>query len=504
MGTFFRKCFACWMTCAFAFCWVAPVAAQEISLVSAEGRLEIKGRLLHFDGADYRIQTEFGALTVRGEGMTCTGWECPKLDQLVEQFAFVGRGELVTDLMPLLIQTYALASDQMAMGNPHGDTRLTMHIQDKDLDAVALVGLSDTSTSVDTINPIYLGDAPDAPIEEFRSTLLARGALLPISHPDNPIKHLTIAQLTQILDGEIINWSDLGGPNLPISVYVSRDLVSHNYQIPKILGPNDLSFALRMDKDADVERLVATRQGAIGLIRYRHHTDSHIMTIRTQCNWEFRPTRFNIQSAEYPLSFAYEMYLPRTRMTKVQRRFMNWLKSEPAQKAMAKQGFVGVWPSSQRIADQGNRLRHAIEGLGNGGSVGELKKMMSMLGDGQRLSTTFRYNATGDSLDATSLGYASMLSQAISDGHFADKTLFFVGFTDNRQGNGAAVSAGLKRAKLVMEHVFDTPYLEEVDEAVAQPVSFGNVAPVSCNSSPQERAMNWRVELWVKDREPSK
>lgn len=481
-------------------CGANTAIAQNISLTTADGGLEIKGRLLHFDGVDYRIQTEFGALTVSGENMVCTGWECPKQIQLLEQFAFVGGGALVTDLMPQLIQDFATNTNRMAMGNPQSDTRLTMHIQTMDLDPQALVGLSDTPTSVDATNPIYLGDAPKGSLDDFRASILARGALVPVVHPENPIQELTITQLTKILDGSLKNWSDLGGPDMPITMYAPRDLIDHTYQIPKSLSASTLDLATPLPDDADVETMVQRRRDAIGLIRFRRVTNSVIPTIITQCNWEFRPNRFNIQSAEYPLSFAYKMYLPRKRLSKVQRQFLNWLKSENAHNTMAQQGFVGVWPDTQIISEQGDRLRHAIEGLNNAGSTTQLKKMLALLGDGQRLSTTFRYNETGDRLNATSLAYANMVSQAIRDGKFADKTLFFVGFTDNRQGNSAAVSAGLKRAKQVIEQVFDTPYVEDLDESIARPVSFGRVAPVACNGSPEERAMNWRVELWVKDR----
>lgn len=37
-------------------------------------------------------------------------------------------------------------------------------------------------------------------------------------HPSNPVSSLTLDQLSSVLDGSITNWSQLGGPNMPIIV----------------------------------------------------------------------------------------------------------------------------------------------------------------------------------------------------------------------------------------------------------------------------------------------
>ena len=39
-----------------------------------------------------------------------------------------------------------------------------------------------------------------------------------VVHPSNPVKSVTLDQVTGILTGEVTNWSELGGPNMPIVV----------------------------------------------------------------------------------------------------------------------------------------------------------------------------------------------------------------------------------------------------------------------------------------------
>ena len=37
-------------------------------------------------------------------------------------------------------------------------------------------------------------------------------------NPDNPVRRVTSAQMKQVLTGQIDNWRQLGGPDLPISL----------------------------------------------------------------------------------------------------------------------------------------------------------------------------------------------------------------------------------------------------------------------------------------------
>jgi phosphate transport system substrate-binding protein len=48
-------------------------------------------------------------------------------------------------------------------------------------------------------------------------------------NPDNPVKGLTLAQVRQAFSGEITNWSQVGGPDLPMKVFV-RDTTAATRQ----------------------------------------------------------------------------------------------------------------------------------------------------------------------------------------------------------------------------------------------------------------------------------
>jgi phosphate transport system substrate-binding protein len=56
---------------------------------------------------------------------------------------------------------------------------------------------------------------------DLRVTLLERGAVAFIVHPGNPVNELSVELLAKIFNGQIANWKEVGGPELPILVLIS-------------------------------------------------------------------------------------------------------------------------------------------------------------------------------------------------------------------------------------------------------------------------------------------
>ncbi len=55
----------------------AAVLADDVTLKSRDGAIELSGTLLGFDGEFYRVETQYGELTVDGSGVLCEGPGCP-------------------------------------------------------------------------------------------------------------------------------------------------------------------------------------------------------------------------------------------------------------------------------------------------------------------------------------------------------------------------------------------------------------------------------------------
>lgn len=97
---------------------------------------------------------------------------------------------------------------------------------------------------------------------------VANDAIAPIVHPSNPVSDLTLEQLKAIYQGQITNWSEVGGANAAITV-VSRDSSSGTYETwaELVMKKSDVtSGAIYTTSNADVAAEVSRNPNAIGYV----------------------------------------------------------------------------------------------------------------------------------------------------------------------------------------------------------------------------------------------
>jgi phosphate transport system substrate-binding protein len=130
---------------------------------------------------------------------------------------------------------------------------------------------------------------------------LAKEPILILTHKDNPINDLSSDQVNAIFRGDVINWSELGGPNKPI-VVVTRLHCKKRPGHWKTILPSDKEFRqerLNVKSAATMVQRVGDFSGAIG---------------HTGATWEFtpedkvkiitingmKPTAENLANGKYP------------------------------------------------------------------------------------------------------------------------------------------------------------------------------------------------------------
>lgn len=97
---------------------------------------------------------------------------------------------------------------------------------------------------------------------------IALDSIVPVVHPTNTVKNLTLKQLKGIYTGQFTNWNQIGGPNKPI-VVVSRDTSSGTYEVwhEKILEKERVTpKASLLASNGAVVTAVAQNPNAIGYI----------------------------------------------------------------------------------------------------------------------------------------------------------------------------------------------------------------------------------------------
>ncbi|MCK6580218.1 MAG: substrate-binding domain-containing protein, partial [Anaerolineae bacterium] len=87
-----------------------------------------------------------------------------------------------------------------------------------------------------------------------------------IAHPDVNVTELTGEQLTAILTGTIVNWSEVGGSDLPIIVYVREPDEGNTIAIrDTYIGDAEFSAsAVTMTSQSDMQNAVSSVSGAVG------------------------------------------------------------------------------------------------------------------------------------------------------------------------------------------------------------------------------------------------
>ena len=73
-----------------------------------------------------------------------------------------------------------------------------------------------------------IDDARAKKVEPYRVSI-AHDAIVPVVHPDNPVKALSVEQLQGIYSGKITNWKEVGGKDEKIVLF-SRDTSSGTYE----------------------------------------------------------------------------------------------------------------------------------------------------------------------------------------------------------------------------------------------------------------------------------
>lgn len=172
------------------------------------------------------------------------------------------------------------------------------------------------------------------------TTVIARDGIAVIVNAGNPVDNLTLAQLRAVYAGDVTNWSELGGPDLPILV-VNRDEASGTREAFKSIVMDGTRFdatAAVLPGTGQVRDVVSRTPGAIGYISIGF-VDSAFTTSKVKALSidGVEPTEANVASGAYPVSRS--LYL--------------FTKGEPAGEAKAYIDEVLSPDMAQTIRDAG-------------------------------------------------------------------------------------------------------------------------------------------------------
>ena len=170
---------------------------------------------------------------------------------------------------------------------------------------------------------------------------IAYDCIIPVIHPDNTIKNLSMTQLKDIYMGKIRNWKDVGGPDLKI-VAISRDTSSGTYEVweKKVMQKQRVfPGALLQASNGAVVTGVAQNKNAIGYIGIGYLNNK----VKALTVDNIQGTKETTLNGKFPISRVLYMFTqgwPKDELAK----FINYIiHPEQGQKYVEKSGYVPLY-----------------------------------------------------------------------------------------------------------------------------------------------------------------
>ncbi|MEW9920579.1 substrate-binding domain-containing protein [Marimonas sp. MJW-29] len=498
-------------------------AAQDVTLSSRDGKVELSGTLLGFDGEFYRVQTEFGELTVDGSGVSCVGPGCPNLQDFVAEIEMSGSATMGAVLMPALINAYAQRNGYSVAREEIDSTRFALLLTRNDTGKLAarfgfrasntdegfadlLADEADIVMALREIRPEERINAREAGMGDLtginRSRVLALDAVVPVVAPGNPVKSISPQTLAEVFAGRITNWQELGGPDAPIDLHLPVESSGLVQAIEdQVMTPAQLPIAetaIRHALPEEIADAVARDTLALGITSYAERRNTRVLTLGGMCGFLLDASRRTIKTEDYPLTAPMFLYFPARRLPQVAREFLAFTRGPGAQNVIRRAGFVDQAPEEIPVEVQGNRFANAISVAGPEIPLEELQRMTTTLTPMARLTTSFRFETGSIRLDAQSRSNVQQLARALEQGQYDARQLLFVGFSDGQGSAKPNRDIALRRAEAVrraVEAAAVTANLERVSLGVD---AFGEAMPMACDDTSWGRQANRRVEVWVR------
>ena len=168
-------------------------------------------------------------------------------------------------------------------------------------------------------------------------TIVAVDAIVPIVNPRNKVANLTIDQLSQIYQGKITNWKEVGGDNLQI-VVVSRDSSSGTFEAWSEMVLHKAKVAPRAQMQASngaIVQAVSKNKYAIGYIGLGY-IDKAVRPLTVN---GVQATTATALSKEFPIARPLYMYTSGKPAGETAK-FIDFILSPAGQKLVAGAGYV--------------------------------------------------------------------------------------------------------------------------------------------------------------------
>jgi phosphate transport system substrate-binding protein len=181
-------------------------------------------------------------------------------------------------LVPHQSEIEAIAGHKLIVVPNRTDLGIVLLVQGRADLAMISASLSDTIASLRKSNP-------SLNVERLRSFEVQRTRVAFSVHRSNPVRSASLATIRRVLLGEITNWRDLGGPDLPIRIVMVRDGAGIPLELEsRLLDGKRIATgnALRVQISTQVNKIVEQEPGALGLAQIENMPQHEVFEITTE------------------------------------------------------------------------------------------------------------------------------------------------------------------------------------------------------------------------------
>lgn len=163
--------------------------------------------------------------------------------------------------------------------------------------------------------------------------------ITPIANKAVGVKNLTVVQLRRLFTGEITNWKQVGGKDLPV-VVVNRAQGSGTRATFErwVLGDRQPMPAQEQDSTGMVRSIVASTPGAVSYVAFSY-VDSSVRALALS---GVKPTDQNVTTNDWPI-WSYEHMYTKGQPHGLTKQFLAYIQSgKTQQRLVSKMGYIPI------------------------------------------------------------------------------------------------------------------------------------------------------------------
>lgn len=300
------------------------------------------------------------------------------------------------------------------------------------------------------------------------------------------VDSMSVAQLRDIYTCKVDNWSQIGGPDLPITAYAAPEQsVIAEFFAAEVLGDDQLCEDVERPGDDTLPTAVRDQPGAIGYTDLASAGSAPMIALEDASGENVRPTPLTIGTESYPLSQRLYLYTAPDPSSFAVVSFADFVESDAGQQIVEAAGLVG---QALDLDTETAVQQDTPPGVRDDAPPAYVE----FVGDAPQLPFVIRFMSGTERLDSKAAADVGRLAREMARPERDDDAVILAGFTDGDGSDKVNDALSLDRARVVARR------LESLGVEVAEFRGFGKALPLASNRTDDGRARNRRVEVYLR------